>query len=79
MDSTVIKECMLSHPDAASEVEAVDMEAQRVYKELQDEFGVVGLDKLQKKITLYNYLRELRAYLNNKRVEELSSFTRIGN
>lgn len=79
MDSTVIKECMLMHPDAASEVEAVDLEAQRVYKELQDEFGIVGMDKLQKKITLYNYLRELRSDLNNKRIEALSSFSRVSN
>ena len=79
MDETVVKECMMKHPDAVSEVEAVDLEAQKVYKELQDEFGLVGLDILQKKITLYNYLRELRSFLNNKRIQELSSFSVVIN
>lgn len=75
MDSVVVKECMLRHPEAENEIVAVDLEAQAQYKELQKVFGIEPMTKVQLKITRYNYLKDLREHLNNQRIEQLSQFT----
>lgn len=76
MDNLIIKECMKNHPEAISEVEAVDLEAQAVYKDMQKDFGTKPMDQVQVKISKYNYLRDLRSDLNRRRIEEMSSFAR---
>lgn len=75
LDAVVIKECMLKHPEAENDIVAVDLEAQEQYKSLQEVFGKEPMNKVQLKISSYNYLRDLRDHLNAQRVEQLSQFT----
>lgn len=74
MDDLIISECLAKHPGACSEVEAVDLEAQALYKEVQSEIGTMGAKNLTVKINRYRYLNELRSQLNKNRVEQVSEF-----
>lgn len=69
IEISVIEVCKQQYPEAVSEVEAVDLAAQEVY-------GVIiatgGTDFERNK---YAYLNNLRRELNEKRIEELSSFS----
>jgi len=69
IEQTIIEACKKQFPEAVSEVEAVDLAAQEVY-------GVIiatgGTDFERNK---YAYLNNLRRELNEKRIEELSSFS----
>lgn len=69
IESSVIDVCKKKYPEAVSEVEAVDLAAQEVYEEIKT---TGGTDLLRNK---YAYLNNLRRELNNKRIEELSSFS----
>jgi len=75
IERAVIEECHRLFPEAISEVEAVDLAAQNLYKEIRENFGITSSDN-QLRISKYNYLKDLRAHLNNKRISELSSFVR---
>ncbi len=74
MDEAIIKECMLQFPEAVSEVEAVDLAAQAVHREIRENGDKLTYKKLQKLCSKYNYLHTLREELNRKRIEEMSSF-----
>jgi hypothetical protein len=74
LDIAVIKECILKHPEAENEIVAVDLEAQEQYKALQKVFGKEPMEKVQLKISSYNYLRDLRNHLNDIHLQNLSSF-----
>ncbi len=69
IEFTIIELCKKKYPEAVSEVEAVDKAAQSVYEEIK---LTGGTDFERNK---YAYLNNLRRELNNRRIEELSSFS----
>jgi hypothetical protein len=74
VDSTIIAECLKAFPKAVSDVEAVDLAAQSVFKEIRDGFGITTAET-QMRISRYNYLKDLRAYLYNKRISDMCGFS----
>lgn len=75
IETVVIQECMRQFADSTTEVEAVDQAAQHTYKEMQNVFRKDGGGTKEFYIlsSKYTYLCELRKYLNNKRIEEVSA------
>lgn len=74
MDEFIIQECCREFPEAENDIVAVDLKAQKLFKEIQHDLGNIPHSKVQLKISRYNYLRDLRGQLFNNRVEEMSSF-----
>jgi len=73
IDSAVIDECSKMFPDAASEVEAVDLAAQDIFKELKNLYQEKTKDfELLK--AKYGYLNNLRKHLHQRRLTKLSGF-----
>ena len=75
IEQSVIQECVKLFPMAVSEVEAVDLTAQSLYADIKNSFGGINSSEGQLKISRYNYLRDLRKYLYNKRISDLSGFS----
>ena len=74
MDEVVIKECMLQFPDASSEVEAVDLAAQAVHRQIRENYTSMDFKTIKKLSSKYNYLHLLREELAQKRIADMSSF-----
>lgn len=69
IEISVIEVCKQKYPEAISEVEAVDLAAQEVYGVIK---ATGGTDFERNK---YAYLNNLRRELNEKRIDELSSYS----
>ena len=74
IEQSVIKECFKLFPKAVSEVEAVDLAAQSLYTDIRNSFNMINTFEGQLKVSRYLYLKDLRTYLYNKHINEISGF-----
>lgn len=74
-DTNLVEQCRERQPEAENDIEAVDLTAQDIYKQIQKEFeaGKTSHD-LSEEIALYGHLQYIREELNNNQIHNLSSY-----
>jgi len=63
------------HPEAETDVEAVDLLSQDLYKKIQEEMDSKPGNEQYDEIKYYGYLKFLLHELNNEEINKQSSFT----
>jgi cell fate (sporulation/competence/biofilm development) regulator YlbF (YheA/YmcA/DUF963 family) len=63
-----------AHPEAETEVEAVDLLAQDIYKQIRFKMGQNKGVYLKDEIEYYGYLQSLRTELNNREIQKISGY-----
>ena len=75
LDATLIERAHKKHPGAENDIEALDLYAQGIYKELQvemDKPGFIQSKSIEDKIDLYHILVALRQQLLQDEIEKQS-------
>jgi hypothetical protein len=75
LTEAIIDEANKRHPEASNNLEALDLYAQDVYKEIQSNNSNLNFyEENEYNIHLYHVIRLTREDENNKMIEQVSSF-----
>lgn len=70
----MVQQCRERHPEAESDIVAVDLTAQELYKVIQNDIAKgVAVKNQYDEIEKYSYLKTLRQTLLNEEIEKQSS------
>jgi hypothetical protein len=74
LTEAIIEEANKRHPEASNNIEALDLYAQDIYKEIQANDKPNFYEENEYNIHLYHVIRLTRQDENNKMIEQVSSF-----